>query len=527
MVTRYSGMAPNLKLVGDGSGVVHIDTRNIGAPLPSGCFWTVDGVPYAEAGATNLCLHSEDLANAAWLQVSGAKTQIGTVKSPGGDRDIPLYQANALGLTYQNIAIGGAGDYTLSFWIYGNHQQVIATAAPDSASSGGSRNYRDVTVSPQWKRVVLTGTFAGAGTLRVVFETRNASAIATKPIYPDDFGIAITDIQVESGTVATSYIKTEGSTAARAGGVTANSPYFHVRTADVGKTIKFNTPSGYISPSVTFVKKYYALCVGQSNVFYQWKLDRTIDFIDPKVKQIGRRNGYFGNAVPQVLSGVTIPFDNPSHFNETLSSGTPENPNPNAYDRFDSSWAGWFGNMVTNIDGIEIIFFNEAQGGAGYVNNSWGVGDTLYNSLVSRVNAFTTTYPTAECKFILSAIKEADSASGISWASFKADYLAMMAGFRGLTGAANAPIIELGISTDWQFYNDALVQEYLTEFRKMNDGTFGLTDSRFIDTDPNYNGGNVFESNKDVFGSDPTHFSKLAGYKIANAAFNAYKEMRP
>lgn len=511
-----------LRLMGDGKDHLLVE-RKSSVAIPSGSQWLVNDVPYVEGAATNSCLWSDNvLNNTSWLVAGGSKVQNGTVKSPDGTYDVPLLEASSLGMLYQDISVP-AGTYTTSFYIYGTEQNIVATALPNNISNTANRNYVDIVVTNKWKKVVITTTFAAPGTLRVLIDTRTGNALATKPSLAT-CKIAITGFMVQSGSVATSDIKTTTTAVTRSAGQVASGPSFHVRTADVTKKITYSVPSTiYNSPSKTFTNKYFLIVLGQSNGFYQDTLDRTADFISPRVKQFGRRNGYFGTTVPQVLNNMILDFDNPAHFDEILTTTT---NSPTAYGPDDTSYAAWFASQYAETKDLEIMVFTENRGGTGFTTDAFGADwkvttGTLYQQMMARIDAYLLLEPTAKCIGVLPSLQEMDIASGMAWNTYKGHYLNLMNDIRGKSWALNStiPIIHVPFCRTWALGDPTLKATYYSGLQNLGSE---LSNYAFVDTS-----GSQFTSNGEVIAgsTDLTHYSKAAGKLIALAIFAFFSMM--
>lgn len=111
------------------------------------------------------------------------------------------------------ITFAGAGTYTLSAWVYIPTAWSGGTVALDhsgfagSSPADGTDVNADMDVRDGWQRLGSTVTIAGgdlAGNMRVVATSIESGEF----IYVDD-------AQIESGSVATPYVPTDGGTATR------------------------------------------------------------------------------------------------------------------------------------------------------------------------------------------------------------------------------------------------------------------------------------------------------------------------
>lgn len=507
-------------LLGDAKGDSSLTAMGCGAISQ----WLVDGVKQTDVASTNLCLQSRNLASATWTVTAGtsggttAKTVVGTVKSADGTRDVNLYNAHD-NVWIQSVSVPANAvgkEYVLSFLYTANADQLACSRYPD----GGTTKRELCFKKNYWQRAVFRGTFASSGTVSIRWDFRKSNMTAAVKDTVAGFGFAIDDVQLEELTIGsrpTSYIPTTTTSASRGAGQDTQGQAFYVESANNGKTITARTATGDFSKK--YSKEYYAIFLGQSNWFYGNAYNNYTHLVSPRVMAIGRRNG---DASGEVFSGVQIPYKDPAQWNEALSATT---GSPLAFGTDDMSSAGKIGDSLCDLLNLsKITLFTEDQGGTDFSTNDWTVTTgTLYTSMMARINAFLTANPTAECVGIFVSLQESDIFQEMTWSTFKTNYINMINGIRATVG--NAPVVHIGVADDWISLGtlssyptkQALALSYMSEFRKMNDGTFGLSKSRFVDTAYAFNGGVDFASNGDAgIGSplDYTHFNANTHYNI-------------
>jgi hypothetical protein len=526
-------LLPQLKILGDGSNNLILEKPLTSIPVTG--LWTVNDVPFVESAITNLILQSDNVLSGTWI-ATGTKTQNGTVKSPMGDTDIPLLDLASLGLLYQDLSLP-AGTYTQSFYYYATHQQILGVCVPDSTSTGGSRQYIDIVATNRWQKHSYTFTLSTTTTIRTLIETRNAGGIAQLN-KPNTSGLgAFMGFQIEAGSIAKTRVPTTTTSATRASSI-ANGACFGVAPSDVNKIIKFvPNETAYISASKKYIAKFFTINIGQSKAFYAWKLNRALDFLSPRLKQFGRRLGYYGATVTQDANNKVIPFDNPAHWNETLSATIPSFPDPNSFDIYDCSYSGFgLSQFCDDID-LELVLFPENRGGTGFYYdatnnpNTWrydGTG-TLYNSLINRVDNFISQFPDAKCIGIISDIQELDISANMSWATFKSYLTGLCSNLRSKPWALNntIPVFHVPFSATWTGGDSALKTQYYNGLRALGSE---VSNYYCVDTLAQASGVNVYRSNGEIFGGttpDYTHLSNEAGRLIGVEMASFFKQTYP
>jgi len=164
--------------------------------------------------ATNLCTNGGFTTNTTgWGPVAPNTIARSTAQSKFGSssglltRDTGTADTNCGAFT---VTVPGAGAYTFSLWVY------VPTSYDGSSVDinlegfvGGSGSNAAATLATrdQWQRVSTTYTVAG-GDLTGAIVVRLIGASTGKFIYIDG-------VQIESGSVATPYVETDGGTAAR------------------------------------------------------------------------------------------------------------------------------------------------------------------------------------------------------------------------------------------------------------------------------------------------------------------------
>jgi hypothetical protein len=177
-----------------------------------------------EPAATNLALQSGDLANAAWSTFTNGSGSITRTANSGVAPDgnttaakIDLNRSNAPDYAeiFQAITLTGVNTASLYFKAFGVGdigKQV--TVAGFTSSDIGTVN---VTLTSSWQRVPVTFASVGASTsVTVIFGYVNTGTFTSATSQTGAVSFYVWGGQVESGSVATSYMPTTSSAVTRA-----------------------------------------------------------------------------------------------------------------------------------------------------------------------------------------------------------------------------------------------------------------------------------------------------------------------
>jgi len=477
--------------------------------------WLIDGVAQTDHASTNFVRYSRLFIDSVWGLVANgdgnSKTQYGTTKSADGTRDIPLYNGHNVLWRYNtttglSVPANAAGkEYVISFLYKANADQLCIF------SLDGGTTKQELCFKQNWQRAVFrTGYRAASSDISLRWDFRNINTgLVLNTIA--GFAFALDDVQVEEVTIGerpTSYIYTLATSASRGAGVNASGQSFFCTTANQGKV--FSAVINGVAKNIQYQKEYYIIFWGQSNWFYGNIYNPYTMPVSSRILAYARR---IMDASQVNLIGTQIPYKDPSQWNEALSSTS----GTGGHSKEDMSCAGRFADLLCDNKNLpKMTVFTENTGGSSYTNLDWQVTTgTRYNQMMSRVNAFLTTNPTAECLGIFGSLMEGDISGGMPYATFKTNYINTINGIRAVVG--NVPVVHIGVQDDWGLANGALALEYMAGFRGMNNGSFGLSKSRFLDTASAFNGGINYESNADDgIGSplDITHYSADTHYNL-------------
>jgi len=146
-----------------------------------------------EPSATNLLPYSEDFSNSAWTKNNVTLTADYGI-APDGTNTSTRIQYSGSSYILDSFAVS---DYTVSAFVKGVAGQVVRFGIGANVAGGA-----DFTLSGEWQRIEHTGS---GGT--IFFSTFGGNTATDFEIW---------GAQVETGSVATSYIPTSGSTVTRA-----------------------------------------------------------------------------------------------------------------------------------------------------------------------------------------------------------------------------------------------------------------------------------------------------------------------
>lgn len=190
----------------NGSGAVTV--------LPAGRPCVAQGGYLSEGSATNLLLRSEELDNASWSDVgtpaTSANGQTGVDGTLTGDT-LTDNDAAALEGESQSVASTSQTKHTLSCWMKAGTATEATLRMTGTGNSAGDQTCTFTSISSSaWDRKACTsGTAYGAGITNVLGEVLVGDAVG------DTGTLHVWGCQLEARSFASSYIRTEGSTATR------------------------------------------------------------------------------------------------------------------------------------------------------------------------------------------------------------------------------------------------------------------------------------------------------------------------
>lgn len=169
-----------------------------------------------ENSATNICLQSEALDNASWVKTAGTSVSTTNATSPANTATADIITTTGAGGVYQVLAVSASTNYVFSLSVKlgtmpaSSYTIAIynATASSwivqDAALDFGSSTLNAST----WSRGQYAFSTPAGCTSVHIYAFRNSSSITSCTV-------SLWGMQLELGSVSTSYIQTNGSTATR------------------------------------------------------------------------------------------------------------------------------------------------------------------------------------------------------------------------------------------------------------------------------------------------------------------------
>jgi hypothetical protein len=164
-----------------------------------------------EGQASNICLYSDDFANAAWTKGTGGIIS-NLFVAPDGNTvaDNLIYDSvtPAIAKAEQTITVAASSTYTFSCWVRSPSGLAVPRVEIENAGTGVVYGTTTVNVETNWTRISCVGTTpAGVTSIKVrVSETTTTNVV-------------VWGAQLELGTAATSYIPTTTASARREGDI--------------------------------------------------------------------------------------------------------------------------------------------------------------------------------------------------------------------------------------------------------------------------------------------------------------------
>lgn len=194
-----------------------------------------------EGGATNLLLRSEEFDSASWGKANASATANTTAAPDGTTTADTITSTTASGDARQDVTAGGATAHVFSLWIRADAAQA-GQLVIYNVTTATNLVQEAISITTAWQRlsVVASSGVAAGNTLRV----------RIVPFASGSGGSAyVWGAQLETGSTATSYISTTGTSASRSAEVATVSTAGWPTTAgsvEVTYTPTLSTHSGQV-----------------------------------------------------------------------------------------------------------------------------------------------------------------------------------------------------------------------------------------------------------------------------------------
>jgi hypothetical protein len=253
----------------------YIDTSGV---LRASAVAAVDSSTGIWEGTTNLCTNGGFETGTTGWALGGAggvaSLAVDSGRSKFGQKSGKVVAGAAVaGFGDAAVTVPAAGTYTASAWIYipssWDGQAPTLGFATFSGVSGVPA-VADLTKRDQWQRLTVTDAIT-AGTLTGAARLRNPGGASAGVFFYAD------GVQLESGSVATPYVHTDGATATRAAG-RVQAPASLLDATQFWASFRVRVPVGLASGSVNTL---FGWTVGAATQLYWlywtgtgWKLER-------------------------------------------------------------------------------------------------------------------------------------------------------------------------------------------------------------------------------------------------------------
>ena len=306
----------------------YVPTTNSAVYLPrvghhvyNGSAWVNEGILHESEARTNLVTHSEDLSNVSWVKQSGTTVTANQATSPASTTTADLVAGNGTsGIIYYSPTntAGVAETFTRTVWI----KSVTGTPTVTLKDPVFTTGIVSCNLTTDWQSFVLT-------------EETTSNSLYKCGLWVDDIpssGIYIWGAQIESGSTASSYIPTSGSSVTRAADTltvpAANLPY-----SSTNMSIQMDGKMTYADTGATATSSNN---VGEVT-FVKWQETSTkfigvvLSTLTSRVGQVSVRQRNATNGFDEVVSAAdayspdtNVPFNLAGRYGSTFINGAHE-----------------------------------------------------------------------------------------------------------------------------------------------------------------------------------------------------------
>ena len=249
-------------------------------------------VLFLEDSAENLIEYSDDISQ--WDANNGSSVSLSSVYSPSGTQDVYKIQFSTQlnSRVEERIFSVPNGDYVFSFYAKAD---TVKTIRAKNQFQSQSSNYNDINLTTEWQRFEIIGT-------------QTIDGVSAFPQFVSQDGVAdsfyVWGAQFEQGSVATSYIPTNGTPVTRAAET-------NVKTGDISDIIDSTKGVFEVDLSLFSNKNNKYIEISDNDNLYRLGIifvNENDNLITIQTKVNGNAYSFGANMNPFVMSNIKVSF---------------------------------------------------------------------------------------------------------------------------------------------------------------------------------------------------------------------------